>query len=189
MGFNSGRFFTWYNIILFPWDGANYGTGVALDERMYVTVEPQSDTDEMKSAGIVTARLQVVTKTNVKISQGVVQIAVLDALTGESSSNSGASGSQVRKTGIDGGTDAPYIGIVGHMIGENGENIAVGVPLFKADAPPGFTMTDQNKYHMTECSGVGIANALASNPLRVVHVQENEAAALITDGDAFFGIS
>lgn len=189
MAFNSSKAFTWYNIIIFPWDGANYGTGIALDDRQYLTAELQVDTDKMKSAGVDSALLSVVTGAKGKFSQGRVQIAVLDTITGESSSNSGASGSRVRNTGVDAGEDLPYFGVVGHMYGENGENIVVGLPLFKADAPPGFTMTDQNKFHMTECSGSAIANALSATPTRVLFIKEQETAALITDGDTFFGIS
>jgi len=188
--YNSRIVYTLYNLKIAVWDGSNYGSPIALADEQTFTFEPQVDEAEMKSGGIVRHLLAVATHITGTLSQGRVQEDVQDALTGITSSESGSSGSRQADGGIDAGADLDYFGAVGAFHTDGGGNIVVGVPLCKPSSGFfGFTQDSQNDFIMQEASIRGIANDLSSQPDRIVFRRENEAAALVTDFDTFFGIS
>lgn len=174
------------------WDGSNYGTVVQLAEGQNLTFEPQADTDEKKSYGLIRRLLTVVTMVNFNLGVGLVQANAIWVMVGITQSVSGSGDGLTQRLRLDaGGGGLPYFGIVGNFATDDQGgvgNVVVGIPLCKLDAPPSLS-SEQNQFILPESAGKGIANSQATNTRAVLYIDQNKAAQTITNFDAFFGIS
>lgn len=171
------------------WDGTAYGTPVSLAEGQTLEFEPQADTDEKKSYGLVTRLLTVFTHVNVTIGIGLIQANAWWVMVGVSVSETGASGDKVQSLGVDGGgAGLPYFGVVGNFASDDAGDVVIGIPRVKLDAPPSLA-SEQNQFILPESSAKGIANLSSANPKRILWIDQNQQAKTITDFNSFFGIS
>lgn len=174
------------------WDGSNYGTVVQLAEGQMLQFEPQADTDEKKSYGLIRRLLTVVTHINFNIGVGLIQANAVWVMTGVAQSTSGSGSTLAQRLRLDaGGGGLPYFGVVGNFATDDADgtgDIAIGLPLCKLDAPPSLS-SEQNQFILPESSGKGIANASASNTRGCLIIDQNVTAQTIANFDAFFGIS
>jgi hypothetical protein len=162
------------------WDGTQYGTPVSLAEGQTLEFEPQGDTDQKKSYGIVTRLLSVFTMVNITIGAGLIQANAWWVMAGVDKSETGDSGDKIQTLGIDGGgAGLPYFGVTGNFASDDAGDV---------DAPPSLA-SEQNQFILPESSAVGIANLLSANPKRILWIDQNQQAKTISDFNAFFKIS
>jgi hypothetical protein len=171
------------------WDGTEYGTVVSLAEGQTLQFEPQADTDQKKSYGVVTRLLSVFTSVNVTIGVGLIQANAWWTMVGVDQSETGESGEETQSLGIDGGgAGLPYFGVVGNFASDDAGDVVIGIPRVKLDAPPSLS-SEQNQFILPESSAVGIANLLSANPRRILWIDQNKVAKTITNFNTFFKIS
>ena len=171
------------------WDGSNYGTVVSLAEGQMLQFEPQADTDEKKSYGLIRRLLTVVTHVNINIGVGLVQANAIWVMCGIVQSVSGSGDTLTQRLRLDaGGAGLPYFGVVGNFASDDLGDVVIGIPLCKLDTAPSLS-SEQNQFILPESSAKGIANASASNPRGVLYIDQNKEAQTIANFDAFFGIS
>lgn len=171
------------------WDGSNYGAPVSLAEGQTLQFEPQADTDEKKSYGLITRLLTVFTHVNLNLGVGLIQANALWVMTGLAQSVSGSGATATQRLGFDaGGAGLPYFGVVGNFASDDQGDVVMGIPLCKLDAIPSLS-SDQNQFILPESAGRGIANSASATPQRGLFIDQNKVAATVADFDAFFGIS
>jgi hypothetical protein len=184
------RLFTLTALTVAPWDGAAYGSPVAVGDRQQLQVTPQMDTDEVKAGGVVVALLSVATHVTFTLAYARLQPAVLSVIATDSPTTSGSSPAAVTDFGTMGG-GLPYFGVMGAFASEDGGNVLIGLPLCKLDSAPA-PANDQNQFATYSVTGRGIANPASDSPGRLLVVRQYEtAAALPADADAvdtFFGV-
>ncbi len=170
------------------WDGTGYGTVVALAEGQTLQFEPQADTDEKKSYGLIRRLLTVITHVNFNISIGLVQANAIWAMCGVSQSVSGSGDSLTQRLRLDaGGSGLPYFGVVGNFASDDLGDVVMGIPLCKLDTAPSLS-SEQNQFILPESAGKGIANSLSTHNRTTLFIDQNKVAQTITDFDSFFVI-
>ena len=181
--------YTLTDIRVARWDGSNYGTVVSLAEGMALQFEPQADTDNKKSYGLMRRLLTVFTHVNFTLGVGLLQADAIWVVTGVAVSTSGSGASLTQRLGFDaGGGGLPYFGVVGNFASDDGGDVVMGIPLNKLDKIPSLS-SDQNQFILPESAGRGIANSASSTPRRALFIDQNKVAQTISNFDAFFGIS
>lgn len=171
------------------WDGTQYGTVVSLAEGQTLEFEPQADTDQKKSYGLMTRLLSVFTHININIGLGLIQANAWWVMVGVEQSETGNSGDKTQSLGVDGGgAGLPYFGVVGNFASDDAGDVVIGIPRVKLDAPPALS-SEQNQFILPESSAVGIANTLSTNPKRILWIDQNQQAKVISDFNTFFKIS
>lgn len=171
------------------WDGTQYGTVVSLAEGQTLEFEPQADTDQKKSYGLVTRLLSVFTMVNITIGVGLIQANAWWVMVGVDKSETGDSGDKTQSLGIDGGgAGFPYFGVVGNFASDDAGDVVIGIPRVKLDAAPSLS-SEQNQFILPESSAVGIANTLSANPKRIVWIDQNQQAKVISNFNTFFKVS
>jgi hypothetical protein len=171
------------------WDGTEYGTVVALAEGQTLQFEPQADTDEKKSYGLIRRLLTVLTHVNFNIGVGLVQANAIWVMAGVTQSVSGSGDSLTQRLRFDaGGSGLPYFGVVGNFASDDLGDVIMGIPLCKLDAPPSLS-SEQNQFILPESSGKGIANSLCTNTRACLYIDQNKVAQTISDFNSFFGVA
>ena len=171
------------------WDGEQYGDVVSLAEGQKLEFEPQADTDQKKSYGIVSRLLSVFTSVNITIGLGLIQANAWWVMVGIDQSETGNSGDKIQSLGVDGGgAGLPYFGVVGNFASDDAGDVVIGIPRVKLDAPPSLA-SEQNKFILPESSAVGIANLLSTHPKRILWIDQNQQAQVISDFNDFFKVS
>ena len=171
------------------WDGSQYGTPVSLAEGQTFEIEPQADTDEKKSYGLMTRLLTVFTHVNINIGVGLIQANAWWVMVGLDKSETGESGDKIQSLGVDaGGAGLPYFGAVGNFASDDAGDVVIGIPRVKLDAPPSLS-SEQNQFILPESSAKGIVNLLSASPHRLLWIDQNQQAKTITDFNTFFQIS
>jgi len=171
------------------WDGTTYGTPVSLAEGQTLEFEPQADTDQKKSYGLITRLLSVFTSVNITIGVGLIQANAWWVMIRLAVSETGDSGDKIQSLGVDGGgAGLPYFGVVGNFASDDAGDVAIGIPRVKLDAPPSLA-SEQNQFILPESSAVGIANTISATPKRILFIDQNQQAKVISNFNTFFKIS
>lgn len=140
-----------YNIL-----ADTFGTAVELPEPQTFEFGFEADTDQIKAQGYMRHTLAVTTHATFKLASAGIPFAALAVLTGASNSSSVVSPNQLRRLNFSaGGAGLPYFAIVGQMVGEQGDDIWVGLPCCKLSMPPGWK-AEQNKFVIGETKGLAI---------------------------------
>jgi hypothetical protein len=171
------------------WDGATYGTPISLAEGQTLEFEPQADTDEKKSYGRMTRLLSVFTHVNITIGVGLIQANAWWVMVGLEQAETGDSGDKIQSLGVDaGGAGLPYFGVVGNFASDDAGDVVIGIPRVKLDAPPSLS-SEQNQFILPESSAKGIVNLLSTKPNRLLWIDQNQQAKVISNFNTFFKVS
>jgi hypothetical protein len=171
------------------WDGTQYGTVVALAEGQTLQFEPQADTDEKKSYGLIRRLLTVITHVNFTIGIGLVQADAIWSMTGVTQSVSGSGASLTQRLRLDaGGSGLPYFGVLGNFASDDLGDVIMGLPLCKLDTSPSLS-SEQNQFILPESSGKGIANSRCTNTRACLYIDQNKVSQTIANFNAFFGVA
>ncbi len=150
-----------------------------------LSFEVQSDTDKLRSYGMVARMLAILTHLEGTIAAGAIEADALWILTGH---NTTSSGSAPNRTGtvdvLAGGASLPYFGAVGSFASEDGANALVGLRRCMLDTFPGWTV-EENKFRVAETKFSAMPIDTTSRKLHRIRRYET-VAAIPGDLNAFF---
>lgn len=130
-----------------------FGTPIELPQPQDFEVDPQADTDEIKAQGYLQHLLTVNTHATFTTSSAGLPFEALAIMAGLTNDSSGSSPNQERTLDVDAGSDGlPYFAIVGKMVGEQDDDLHIGLPVCKLDSVPSWSV-EQNQFVISEMSG------------------------------------
>lgn len=150
---------------------------VRVDYIQQVTFEYESDTDEIKTAGLIAESLAVITKGTGELSQASLDFAGMTVLTGYGSTEFNTTPNRYSVQDIVvGGEGLPYFAMITSYAATNGANALVGFAKMKLETVPGWTV-DQNQFR------IGSANFNAFPPSttyrKAARIVRYETAAIV----------
>jgi hypothetical protein len=158
-----------------------FGAPVDLPETQTLEFAFETDTDEIKAEGYLQHLLTVMTHATFKLSSAGVPFEALAILTGASNASSGSTPNRSRRMRFDaGGSGLPYFAVAGKLVGEQGDDLHVGLAVCKLDAAPGWK-AEQNKFVIQQAEGRAIKRANG----RLVYLLGNETAAALDFNSLF----
>lgn len=164
--------------------GGTYGTPVALDYEQTLTIEPQADTQEIKSRGLLKKLLTVITHANLSFQEAKINEDALAIIAGMTSSTSGSTPNELTQARLAaGGAGLPRFGLIGRLVSEDGAGDLVGLPDCKLDTAPALTI-NQNEFVMQEVAGRAVANG--DDKLVFTDFYEDESDIGTINFDVFF---
>ncbi|MBL8162456.1 MAG: hypothetical protein JNJ61_10760 [Anaerolineae bacterium] len=161
-----------------------FGTPVAIDYLGKVSFNPEADSDDLMSAGMIVETLRIAKIVTGEISQGSLDFASLAVLCGITPGNYSTTPNRYSVADFKmGGAGLPYFGMIIHYASTLGANAFIGFPKAKLDTIPGFE-SDQNKFVIrnTGFSAVPV-NTTGRNAFRI---RRNETATTLA---SFYGSS
>lgn len=138
-----------------------YSTPAALASGHTIEIEPESDNDELSGYGSSSALLSVVRRAKLTIGAGGFDRSIAEIVAGVTNTSSG---STIYRTLFPAGSSGlPYFGLIGVAAADDGAVVTVGLQCCKLDSFPKFTLDGkENKFNMTEITGVAIPIAVSS---------------------------
>ena len=125
-----------------------YGTPVQIDNIDKVSFDYESDTDTLKSRGMVVEAISIPTMATGEITNGSLDFASMSVLLGYTAGNYSTTPNQYAVMDILLGDEGlPYVGLIVAYASTLGANMFVGFPKFKLDTVPGFDV-EQNKFRI-----------------------------------------
>lgn len=156
-----------------------YGTPALIGYVQDGDVSPEHDTDTIKAGGANREMLSVQIGSTVTINEAWLSDAAHSIVTGETSSESGASGSRQRKRINEGaGGGLPYIGMIIVGSATNGAGGVMGFAKMMANSKPQFAL-EQNTFRTGEIE-FGVLTAKPTNN-KIVKQVDYEAFGDIPD--------
>lgn len=110
--------------------------------------------DELDGSDKTVATVSFPKKLEWELENGGISLAVLEILTGEEVTVSGATPNQIEEMVRHAGTSAPYFKVLGRSVGDKGDAVYVIVPNAKITALEGNF--EQETFTVTKCSGDAI---------------------------------
>jgi len=160
------------------------GTAVDLPEAQELEFSAEGDTDEIKAEGYLQHLLTVVTHATVSLSSAGVPFTALAIMTGMANDSSDTTPNQQRTSQLTpGGAGLPYFAVGGKLVGEQGDDLHVGLVCVKLDSIPSWK-AEQNKFVMSPASG----KAIAPNSRKLIYLRGHETAADIDFTTLFSGL-
>lgn len=160
MAFQNGELiYSLYEILIASYTASTdtYGTPISLDADQAFNVEPRFDNDELRDSGGIGELLSVKIGLQVKIQQGGLSLAAVDAMTGSTTVTESGSGSTlIRKhTPRQSGDDLPLFGAIGVGPSANdGSVLVVGLRAVKLNKEPNIMFDGTaNKFVIQEGDG------------------------------------
>lgn len=127
-----------------------FGVPVQIDYVQDTELAGEYDTDTIKAGGMNRELLTVQIGSTLKFSEAWMPTAAITAITNETESESGSSGSRVWERIISGaGGGLPYVGLVGQVAGINNAFGIFAAPKCKANKKPDAKY-EQNKFRVSE---------------------------------------
>lgn len=136
--------------------------GVAtLDSDQMLSVEPQSDTDQLRDSGRISRALAVATHADLTLNNGGIDFSALAVLTGSSTATSSTTPNRRRRMKYTaGGPGLPYFGVIGEGFTDDGGLVIVGLKICKLNVFPKIELDGtENKFVISECEGIAIPDA------------------------------
>ncbi len=165
-----------YNIVT-----DTFGTAVELPEAQTLEFSFETDTDAIKAGGYLQHLLAVTTHATLKLSSAGVPFEALAILSGASNNSSGTPPNRTRRLNVGaGGSGLPYFGVVGKLVGEQGDDLHVGLPVCKLDGVPSWK-AEQNKFVIASAEGRAIKRASG----HLVYLLGHETAASVDFNEIF----
>lgn len=154
------------------------GTGVDLPEQQTLEFGFEADTDRIKATGAYRHKLTVITHGVFTLAAAGIPYAALATITNMTRTSSGSAPNRQQTGRFQvGGAGLPYFAIAGKMVGEQGDDLHVGLICCKLDAPPKWKF-EQNKYAISECKGECIS-PYEDDSKQLVYLEAHETAAAI----------
>lgn len=151
-----------------------YGPPSRVDYMGKVSFEYESDTDELKSGGMIVETITIPTKVTGEIEQGSLDYITWAIMTGFGAAEYSTTPNRYYRSTVKlGGEGLPYFGLIIAYAALSGANLLVGFPKVKLDTVPGFDQ-EQNKFRLSNSNFSGLAVS-TSNRGAVVY-QKNETA-------------
>jgi hypothetical protein len=146
------------NIIVASYNSVTdtFGTPISLAVGQMLTVEPEADTDQLRTYGVVGDVLSVPTGAKITLGAGAIDRDALGAIGGAANYTSGLTPNRVVTTDWKMGEDGelPYFGAIGTARGTNGVLVAVGIQKAKLNVQPKYTLDGkENKFNLLEIEG------------------------------------
>lgn len=163
-----------YNIL-----ADTFGTAIVVPEPQTYEVTPEADNDSIKATGKLTHLLSVLTHVSFKMSTAGIPFEALAIMSGASTNSSPTTQKTSKQSA--GGAGMPYFGIVGKLVGEQGDDLHLGLPVCKLDKSPGWK-AEQNKFLIGECAGKAIARESSGF---AIYVLGHQTAAAIDFAEIF----
>lgn len=152
--------YTLTDLIVAYYDKINdlYGTPSAMAVGQQLVVDPQSDTDELRSFGVIGELLSVPTHAKLTLDAGGVDFSAFAAITGDNTVTSGSSPNQRRtQDRAAGGQGLPYFGVIGVGATTGGGVAIVGLRCCMLDKKPKYVLDGKaNKFNMSSAEGKAI---------------------------------
>jgi hypothetical protein len=151
------------------------GTAVDMPEVQQLDFTPEGDTDEIKAEGYLQHLLSVMTHGTFTLSQAGIPYEALAVMTGWTRGSSGTTPNREDTLqGTPGGAGLPYFAVAGKLVGEQSDDVHIGLVCCKLDAPPAWNI-EQNVFVIGESSG----KAIAPNSRQLPYIEIHETAAAI----------
>jgi len=149
------------DLIVAPYDVDNdaYGAPFSLVHGQQLMVEPESDTDDLRSYGVIGDMLAIPVAANITLGQGAMDRDGFRIVAGSNDYTSGTTPNRVVtvdfKAGLDG--DLPYFGAIGVGRTTGGGYAVVGLQKCKLGNQPNFSLDgNQNQFMVQEIEGRAI---------------------------------
>jgi len=162
----------------------SYGTPALIDYGQQLSWEFESDTDEIKSYGLIVESLAIPIKATGTLVQASMDLASFAIMTSNSSSESDSAPDRVKTVDVQvGGSGLPYFGIIAAFASPSGANVIAGFPKCMLETVPGFNV-EQNTFRVAE---VSINMFSPSTTIRKVsrYKKYETAAAIPSDASGF----
>lgn len=131
-----------------------YSTPVPMAVGQTLMVEPQADTDELRSYSAIEELLAIVTKADITLSAGAIDRDAFTAIAGIANYLSGLTPNQVVTSDVLAGVDNPYFGVIGVAQATNAGVFVVGVQKCKLSKKPNYNLDGKaNKFNVQEIKG------------------------------------
>lgn len=152
-------FFVLGDLLVAKYDVDNdlYETPIALTHGQQLMIEPQHDTDQLRSYGTIAELLSIATSANITLSGGALDRDAFYSISDFSGYSSGLTPNRVVTIDAHAGLDAsmPYFGAIGLGVTNGGGRIAVGLQKCKLNSQPQFSLNGQtNEFVIQEIEGV-----------------------------------
>lgn len=153
-------------------DDANdlYETPISLAIGQSLMVEPETDSDDLRSYGTKAEGLRIPIGSKITLSGGALDRDAFYAIAGFAGNSSGTTPNQVVTVDAKGGIDGamPYFGVIGVGVTTSGGKVAVGLQKCKLDNQPKFSLDgSQNKFVIQEIEGYGFVYTRSSIQMNI----------------------
>lgn len=141
-------------------DTDTYGTPVSLTHGQSLIVEPQADTDQLRSYGTIAELLAIVTHYNLTLGAGAMDRDAMRIVAGSNDYTSGTTPNRVvtvdYKMGVDGAL--PYFGALGLGLTSGGGRYVLGLQKCKLNTQPNFSLDgNTNQFQVSEIEGAAVS--------------------------------
>lgn len=146
-------------IAAYDFSAGTYSTPVSLAADQQFTIEPETDTDQLRDSGQIARLLTVYIGAKITIGAGGMdfdEMAIMEGGT-KTTSTDGSDDILALKT-ASGGAGLPYFGVIGEAASDTGNVVVAGVRAIKLDMPlkKEFSGTE-NKFLVQEATGYAVA--------------------------------
>jgi len=162
-----------------------YGTPVTLDVAQTLEFSPKFDTDLLKGNGFSLEALAVMTDMEGKISTGTVNRTAAAIMFNWANQTTGTTPNRKVTVKLQAGLVQPYFGMLGTMIGPQGNDLVIGFYRCLATSLPAFT-AEQNKFHLPEIPIMMIAKDENAAVMQWQFREYGAASVDITDFNTWF---
>jgi hypothetical protein len=164
--------------------GNTFGTPVPIDYIGTLSFEYESDTDQVKSGGMIVETITIPTKVAGEMNQGSLDYLTWGVMTGFAANEYSTTPNRYYITTPKlGGEGLPYFGLIVAYAAVGGANLLVGFPKAKLDNVPGFTV-DQNKFRIGSANWTAVAASTITR-MAGLYKKYETASAIPTTAAAF----
>src|SRR5512145_1000907 len=161
-----------------------YGTPALFDKLGKLSFQYESDTDQIKSGGMILETITIPTKVKGDMDQASLDYAAWSIYTGFGHTEFGVTPARYDITTPKlGGEGLPYFGLIVAYAALFGANLLVGFPKCKLDNLPSFSV-DQNKFNVGSAQWSAMAPSVFTR-MAGIYKKHETAAAIPTSAAAF----
>lgn len=114
----------------------SYGTPQEFQYAQDFSYDPQHDSDEIKSAGDIVERIEILTAIEATVNNAQLSWAARAIITGDTLQTSSGGSGQLKTMDLTaGGAGTPYVGVVAVFNVQNSHKFVAGIPKCKATKP------------------------------------------------------